>query len=135
MFLLQDEKCDPFLPFLVTATKITETKCVGDTLSLSCDKGKRLFLSTAQYGYDDLIPQTCSSPSDLRDNKNIGKVKGQINIITKGKLPGIRIDLIILQVMYRPYFFHCSLHDNWGRNELLCKCSPLTPTGGEGEWG
>ena len=47
--------------------------CEGKALSLQCDKGKRLFVSSAQYGYDDLIPQMCSTPNTLlADDNNIG---------------------------------------------------------------
>lgn len=61
------------IPFF-SATKRTETICEGKTLNLECDKGKRLFISSAQYGYDDLIPQMCSRPSTLPANQNIGMI-------------------------------------------------------------
>ena len=62
--------------------------CEGKTLSLQCDKGKRLFVSSAQYGYDDLIPQMCSTPNTLlADDNNIGMLSISNNEIFQELTP------------------------------------------------
>lgn len=46
---------------LFPGTKLSDSVCENALLMLNCDKGKRIYISSAQYGSDQLIPQRCRS--------------------------------------------------------------------------
>ncbi|XP_067946149.1 protein eva-1 homolog C-like [Watersipora subatra] len=74
----------------IPITKITEVACENAELAIACDKSKRLNIVNAQYGFDDLIPQKCSSPRLTLPDDSLGCLSYTSETIVKESCFGKR---------------------------------------------